>query len=218
MKKLLKISVYTSYGFIVLLILLHLINREVNPTWQPISEYALGNVGWLMNIAFILLGIAFFALGLYFIQNFSKTGAKIGGGLLILSSFGNFLAGFFNTDPVGTLLEQMTQSGQIHGAAAGLLGLMILATPFILWQFYKSDALRRRRKPLVIITSLVWLSEIILVVSMAIYLSKTNGILTPDTLIGWPGRVVIVACALWIVFCSSALLKIEEPKVATQHG
>ena len=42
--------------FIALLVLLHIINTAVNPIWQPISEYALGNAGWLMNITFFSLG------------------------------------------------------------------------------------------------------------------------------------------------------------------
>ncbi|NOU19570.1 MAG: DUF998 domain-containing protein [Bacteroidales bacterium] len=166
-----------------------------------------------MNIAFILLGISFLSLGWYIVKEISQTGAKIGGWLLILSSFGNLLSGFFNTDPAGTISEKMTLSGQIHGAAAGLLGFMILATMFIFWQFIKQQGFKPFNKPILISTILVWTTEISLISAMGVYLSKTNGMLTPETPIGWFGRLVIICCAVWVIVCATTLGKIENIKV-----
>ncbi|MFB3764984.1 MAG: DUF998 domain-containing protein [Methanotrichaceae archaeon] len=44
--------------FLILLIALHFIEPEFDPSRQLISEYELGNYGWLMSLAFISLGIA----------------------------------------------------------------------------------------------------------------------------------------------------------------
>ncbi|MCX2763645.1 DUF998 domain-containing protein [Aquimarina muelleri] len=203
----LTISKIGAIGFFVLLVLLHFINTSVNPIWQPISEYALGTAGWLMKIAFILLGISFLSLGLYLIKKLPNTGSKIGGVLLIIASIGNFLAGIFNTDPVSNLPENMTINGQIHNAAAGLLAFMILATLFITFQFRKQEKLKTYKKSITLLTSILWGLEIILIAVMGIYLSETNGMITPETPIGWLGRIVIVFCAIWIWFSANYLQK-----------
>lgn len=203
----LTISKIGAIGFIALLILLHFINTSVNPRWQPVSEYALGNVGWLMKVAFFSLGISFLTLGLYLIQKLPNTGSKIGGVLLILASLGNFLAGIFNTDSVSTLPDQMTMIGQIHNAAAGLLGFMILATVFITFQFKKQEQLRPYKKNILLLTIILWVLEFSLIATMGIYLSETNGMITQETPVGWLGRIVIVFCAIWIWACAHYLQK-----------
>jgi len=196
-----------AIGFIILLVLLHIINTSVNPIWQPISEYALGTSGWLMKVAFFLLGISFLTLGLYLIQKLPNTGSKIGGVLLIIASLGNFLAGVFNTDPVSTLPDQMTISGQIHNSAAGLLGFMILATVFITFQFRKQEQLKPYKKNILLLTIILWVLEFILIATMGAYLSETNGMITPETPIGWLGRIVIVFCTIWVWACAHYLQK-----------
>lgn len=205
--RLLKCARYSALAFIALLAILHLIEPEVDPTWQPISEYALGKGGFLMNIAFLLLGVSFLSLGYYLVKYIPRLGAKIGGWLLIVSSVGNFTAAIWNTDPAGTLPEGMSTSGQIHSGAAGLLGFMILATLFILYQFYKQEVLKKYKHKILIITVLLWLLEISLVIALGVFLSKTNGMLTPETPVGWLGRVVIVCCAGWIWTCARLFIQ-----------
>lgn len=214
--KLLNISRYSSVVFIILLALLHLIDSNVNPKWQPISEYALGKMGWLMNIAFCSLGVSFLGLGYYIVKNIPRLGSKVGGWLLIVSSVGNFIAAIWNTDPAGTTAEQMTTSGQIHSSAAGLLGFMVLATLFILYQFYRQEVLNKYKNKIFIITALLWLFEISLIVTLGVFLSKTNGILTPETAVGWLGRVVIVCCAIWIWICSTLFINASNINLKTQ--
>ncbi|ANW95794.1 hypothetical protein AXE80_05640 [Wenyingzhuangia fucanilytica] len=203
----LTVTKISAIGFVVLLVILHFINTSVNPIWQPISEYALGNTGWLMQIVFFLLGISFLTLGLYLIKYLPKIGSKIGGVLLVIASLGNFLAGIFNTDPVDTLPEYMTMSGQIHNAAAGLLGFMILATVFITYQFRKQEQLKPFRKNMFVFTIILWGLEVALIIVMGVYLSETDGMITPETPIGWLGRIVIVFCAIWVWSCAHYLQK-----------
>ncbi|WP_339606668.1 DUF998 domain-containing protein [uncultured Roseivirga sp.] len=205
--KQLTFSKFSAIGFIALLTLLHFTNTSVNPNWQPISEYSLGNFGWLMKLAFILLGLSFLSLGVYVLQKLPKVGAKIGGILLLLSSIGVLLAGIFDTDPISTPAENMTTSGQIHTGAAGLLGLMILATIFLTYQFFKQENLRPYKKSILWITIILWVAEVALIGSMGYYLSKTNGMITDETPIGWLGRIVITLCAIWVWICSNNIKK-----------
>lgn len=198
-----KLSKTSAWAFLGILTLLHLSDSDVDPSWQPISEYALGKYGWLMNIAFLLLGISMLSLGVLVLKNTKKLVGKIGAILCMASSIGSFLAAIYNTDPAGTLPENITPSGQIHVFSASLLGLLILSTIFITWLFFKESTLKPFRKKILRITGLVWFSEVVLIISIGLFLSKTNGVLEPTTPIGWQGRAVIVACAFWLIGCST---------------
>src|SRR5690606_35437768 len=91
--------------------------------------------------------------------------------------------------------------------AAGLLGCMILATLFILYQFYKQEKLRPYRVRVLLAAVFVLIVEIVMISAMSIYLSDTNGMLTPDTPIGGIGRVVILACSIWVFITASSFQK-----------
>lgn len=204
----LNIVKFCAVGFMLILLLLHFLEPTINPNWQPISEYALGNFGWLMNIAFILLGISFFLLGISIFQKY----AKIGASLLIIASIGNFIAGLFNSDPITTTAENMSASGQIHSIAASFLGFMILSTIFITILFYKQNKLKLYKKSMLIISILLWLSELILIVSLGYYLSDTNAVISENTPIGWYGRIVIILSAIWVYVCANNIQKSEFSK------
>ncbi|WP_270089880.1 DUF998 domain-containing protein [Sphingobacterium sp. SYP-B4668] len=205
----LNVTKFSAVGFILILLLLHFLNSSVNPNWQPISEYALGNFGWLMNLAFILFGVSFVFLGIAIFQKLPNISAKIGAVLLILSSIGNFIAGFFNTDPITTKPDNISTSGEVHSIAASFLGFMILATIFITIQFYKQNSLKPYKKPMLIMTVMLWVSELTLVGFMGYYLSETNGMISEETPIGWYGRIVVILCAIWCYMCANNIRKSE---------
>ncbi len=48
--------------FLVLLAALHFIKPELDPSWRVISEYALGDYGWIMMLAFLSLAVSCVAL------------------------------------------------------------------------------------------------------------------------------------------------------------
>lgn len=56
------VALISAGAVIILLILLHFLKDDVNPNWQPISEYALGKYGWIVTLAFLSLSVACFAL------------------------------------------------------------------------------------------------------------------------------------------------------------
>src|SRR5690606_18930640 len=114
----------------------------------------------------IFLGMSFAFLGVSIFQKFPKIGAKIGALLLIIASIGNFIAGVFNTDPIATSPDNMSMSGVIHSVAASMLGLMIVSTIFITILYYTQNALKPYKRSMLIITVLLWGSELILVGAM----------------------------------------------------
>lgn len=116
--------------FILLLLILHLSDRSLDPLRVTISEYALGSEGPLMVAAFVILGIGTLglALGLYLAIGGSK-GATIDTLLLISVSVSMIFAGVFETDPVG---GRASVSGTIH-AVASLYGFTILIVAMVQW-------------------------------------------------------------------------------------
>ncbi|MEB2778142.1 DUF998 domain-containing protein [Algoriphagus sp. D3-2-R+10] len=207
--KLLNLSRFSAIGFVLILLMFHLINTDIDPSWQPISEYALGRMGWLMNIAFFLFGLSFLSLGLFFLKKEKAVVFKIAGVFLFLAAIGNILAALFDTDPVDTLPHEMTTSGSIHAGAAGLLGFMILAAILVCFQVYRQEILKPIRFKILSITLTVVLLEIVMVTALGIYLGETNGMLTSETPIGGIGRLVILSCAVWVIVTSSSLQNLK---------
>jgi hypothetical protein len=48
-----RLSFAGAATFVVLLAALHFIKPELDPSWQFISEYAIGDYGWIMLLAFL---------------------------------------------------------------------------------------------------------------------------------------------------------------------
>ncbi|MDF2477066.1 MAG: hypothetical protein K0S24_2549 [Sphingobacterium sp.] len=209
MQSLSKISITGSILFIFLLLLLHLVKQEVDPTWQPISEYALGDKGWMMRLAFLSMALSIGTATIISFKFYKKVLGRIGSILLAISCIGFLLAGLFNTDPATTSHEDMTSTGTIHSLGAGLSGMIVLASLFFVWQSSKNQIYSEIRKPLSYITLLLWVSEIILIISMAIYLPRNDGNLGSEVLIGWQGRFMILCAAIWILIFAKHSIKIK---------
>gem|GEM_PF-4932895 len=84
-----------------------------------------------------------------------------------------------------------------------------IASLFFVWQSYKNQTYSEIRKPLTYSTLLLWVSEIILIISMAIYLPGNDGNLGPEVLIGWQGRFMILCAAIWILVFAKHTIKIK---------
>jgi hypothetical membrane protein len=82
------------YGIVGLA--LHVLEPEFDPRFRFMSEYALGDYGWLMTTTFFVLGLATFvvAAGLRDAHQSSRS-ARIGVGLLVIGALFVCLAGVF---------------------------------------------------------------------------------------------------------------------------
>jgi hypothetical protein len=121
---------------IALVALLHVLEPEVNDS-DAVSEYALGDYGWLMNVAFFsaAAGIGALAVVLYTSVARSKT-AVAGIILLSVAAVAWILLGVGNIDPEGA---DMTTHGLVHGIGF-LLGLPTrLAAPLVLAAAFRRD-------------------------------------------------------------------------------
>ena len=82
--------------FVIVLAILHVLEPEFDPRFRFMSEYALGDYGWLMTTTFFALGLASIvaAVGLRTVHQSSRS-TRIGLGLLLVAGIFIWLAGIF---------------------------------------------------------------------------------------------------------------------------
>lgn len=69
------LSISTGMLFIILLVALHFLEPEFDPSLHQISEYELGRYGWVMSIAFFSLGASVLSM---LISTWSSISSKKG--------------------------------------------------------------------------------------------------------------------------------------------
>jgi len=74
------------------------IRPELHPSWQPISEYAIGRHGWIMVAFFISAGSYAAALFLAPESQIRNAPGRIGLGILMVCAVGTASAGVFVAD------------------------------------------------------------------------------------------------------------------------
>ena len=113
--------------FVIVLIVLHILEPEFDPRFRFMSEYALGDYGWLMTTTFFALGLAPFltAIGLQNVYESSRS-IRIGLGLLVVAAIFMWLAGIFR-DSIPHLL-------------AGVVAFpsMVMAVLLLSWTFRRA--------------------------------------------------------------------------------
>src|SRR5438045_3157621 len=129
-----RLSIAAVVTYQLLLAALIFIKPEVDPTAQPISEYALGRLGWIQVLAFLISAVSYGAL-------FAAIRGEIRGGLgkaglvfLLICFIGTVGVGVFVTDPSSTAATHPTTRGTLHvifGSAALML-LPFAALPITL--------------------------------------------------------------------------------------
>ena len=149
----------------MLVLLLHLLEPEFNPVRRLVSEYVLGDFGYLMKIAFLALGSGIGLLGIGLGIN-TNPGKGMASRLLIVSSIFIMLGGIFDADPT-TADAPTTINGTIHylviGGAmlAGLIAAFILANKFNQFlQWRQSSKLAFRWTILLLILTIIQIATV----------------------------------------------------------
>ena len=105
--------------FVAAVTALHFLRRELNPAEHTISEYSLGDYGWLMRGAFASLGVNAFATAAGLRVGLELSGRRrVGMTMLVLSGIGLLLDAGYNTDRPGI---PQTPLGRMHG-----IGMLII--------------------------------------------------------------------------------------------
>src|SRR5947209_20150366 len=131
------ISISSTALFVVLLAVIHVIKPDLDPAWHFISEYEIGNYGWVMQLAFFSLAVGNLALFAAVRPYVRGVLGWIGLMLFLVGIAGTVLGGTFVSDAITTSPAMATTSGKLHnlGGTLGLAG--VLGTLIISWNLLR---------------------------------------------------------------------------------
>ena len=189
-------------AFLGLLGILHLLKPEFGPTWRMISEYEIGDWGWMMRLAFFCWAAGFIALTISIWSLLGKVGGIIGKWWLLIIGFAVIGAGIFVTQPITDLVRG--SEDKLHSASGAI---MIFTFPFAstllarqLSKVWTSIAAKRR---MFWATVLVWIGFLAFFGAILLYSdqAKTRAY-NPEVLIGLPNRFMVITYTIWLIVVS----------------
>jgi len=171
------------------------------------SEYALGNFGWLMALAFLLWGLSIVGVVVALRADVRTLGGRVGLGFLLVGAAGAMLAGVFPTDPITTTPDGMSTTGTLHSLGAMLGDGLPVGAALVTWSLVRhNSAWSSSRRSLVSATLLAWLGFALVTISMIVLLPQGGGQLGPDVPIGWQVRCMTVAYLAWVMVAARSAL------------
>jgi hypothetical protein len=187
---------------LLLIVVLHVLKPEFDPSWRFLSEYANGRFGWVMRLSFFSMAISCASLILAIRSEVKTLGGKIGMGFLFATCIGLSIAGMFAMDLITTPPDQVTREGSLHGLGSmiGIPGLPIAGMLMSL-SLAHNPSWSRARRPILGTATFMWISLVLLFAVIGIMLPQAGGF-GPDVWIGWPNRILMLSYGLWLMTVS----------------
>jgi Protein of unknown function (DUF998) len=199
-----------AFTFAVLLVALHFIKPELDPSWHFISEYAIGRYGWVMVLAFLSLAISYVSLFVATRSQLRTIGGRIGLALLLVSALGLAIAAVFTTDPITVSKDAATTEGKVHNLG-GTLGIaQPFAAALIGWKLARNPLWSSAKRPLLWVTGLALVAFLVSFFSLGVMVSQSGGKFGPDVLVGWPNRFEIVAYSVWLMVVAWQAIQVRR--------
>jgi len=187
------VSIFSGALFVLLLCSLHLLQPEFDPTWRFISEYALGDFGWMMHLAFGLLALAQISIAITIFPHIRTVTGYIGLVILGISAIGVIIAGIFVTDPISVSPDDATFSGSMHSIGA-MLDYTPLAALLISLSLCRLDVWRPMKRVMLTIAMIAIVAMLVFVLQI-----PQDGQFGPEVLAGMFGRFLILAEITWLI-------------------
>jgi Protein of unknown function (DUF998) len=162
--------------------LLHVVSPEVDPATRPVSEYALGDFGWLATTRTLAQGVGPIALAVALRRE------RLGALLLLIFGLLKLAMPLFPVDALGA---PATSAGQVHDLLGTLTFFLFpLATLLLL------RPLRRRG------------DRLAAPVAVALTIA-TAGVLVASAVggFGLAQRAYLILCAVWLLLAAVAALR-----------
>jgi hypothetical protein len=202
-----KLAIYSGIFFTVQFAILHIIEPEYNSPWHFISEYMLGEFGWLMNTAFLWLSVCMASTLIATVSLLHNWYGYLGAFILGLASLGIAMAGIFTTDPVSLGSQtKATFSGTMHVIGASL-DYTPVAAILISLSLLKNQSWQDIRMRLMITA---WLTVVLMFLFMATL--PFDGIMTQESVAGLAGRFLIMSYIGWLVPVGLQCVKLQKKK------
>jgi hypothetical protein len=201
-----KIAIITILAYQLIAAALIFLRPEIDPARQPISEYAIGRLGWLMMTAFLCSAASYGALCLILKDQLHGFWGKAGLTLLIICTIGTVGVGIFVSDPIAVPMDQLSPRGNLH-VLFGTSALMLLpfAALIINLNLARNPAWASAKRTLLWTAGLPlfgWIAFIIMVAT-----------LTPAE--GWPPRFMFLTYTVWVIVLAAQTQRLHQPTAAT---
>ena len=203
----------------LIIVALHVIKPEIEPSWRFISEYATGRHGWIMKLAFLVWGASCAALAMALRDEVRNRLGQAGLAVLMIAAAALVAAGLFPQDPVTAKADEMTTSGNIHAVASmiGIPGIPIAALLINSSLWRSNPAWRRYRLSLMWAAHATWISLALMAVYLMWALPRAGGF-NPDVWAGWTNRLVVTAYLTWQLVTAFRLASSQRVKPARISG
>jgi hypothetical protein len=191
---------------VLLLVVLHILRPDLDPSWHVVSEYANGPHGWLMTITFAALAAGCTAMVVLLLPVADSWPIRVGTILLALAATGLAMAALFPADIVQDPMPPVSWTGSMHSVASLLgnptllIGMLVLAFAlpgYAPWEGTGSILLA--------LAVIAWLSFIAMMVGLFVFLPQGTGGL--GALVGYGNRLLVAAYAGWLIAASLPLFR-----------
>ncbi|MCC3371917.1 DUF998 domain-containing protein [Cohnella sp. REN36] len=210
------VSFTATLAFVVILIALHALEPEFAPSWRMISEYELGDFGWLMQLAFLGLGLGCLSLIAAIEPSIRSIGGYIGLFFMLIAAAGIIIAGLFQTDPITISREHWSTHGAWHAwGSVMVIPVAPIAASLISLAFSRRRSFNHQaRRLLWAATAVIWLSLIAFIAGGGTKFEGTRG---PGDWTGWANRVFIVGYSIWMMIVAWNIIKTFKVKAPPSH-
>jgi Protein of unknown function (DUF998) len=193
-----RVAAAGSIAVALIILALHAIKPEFEPSWRFISEYAIGQYGWIMTLAFLIWSASCAALALALKGEVRSWPGKVGVGVLLIVAAALVPAGLFAQDPVTAKPDELTTSGNIHALASmiGIPGIPIAAILISSSLWRTNPAWRPYRSSIMWTAHATWVSLALMAIYLMWAVPRAGGF-NADVWAGWMNRLVVTTYLSW---------------------
>lgn len=197
-------SLVSVITFLILLAVMHFLEPEFNPP-HLISEYELGNFGFLMSFAFVSLGAGSLFLARAIWSDLWTKGGHFGRWWLLLIGIAYIGAGIFTPDPASII------ESRLHG----IFGIIVIfSSPIMFTLLWRSIVHHEQWSGVSDIlkwmTILTWLGLLSFSASIFIFYGVAPG--SNTLVVGWMNRFMVAAYSAWLITVAWQTVKINRLK------
>ena len=195
-----RVATGAAVAAMLLLVGLHVLSPEFDPSWRVVSEYANGKYGWVLSLMFGAWALSQWAIALAISSQVKTRAGRIGLYLLIASGIGEAMASVFDINQ------------PLHNLA-GAIGVptMPVAATLIGVSFGRVPAWSAAKRSLVWTANLIWISLVSFIATMVLLVVTLHhadghmgahiqqlpaGVIAVN---GWANRLFVVTSCVWVI-------------------
>lgn len=170
-----------------------------NPLTRQLSEYALGEHGWLQVAAFLAQAVAYASLAVAL----RGLAGRIGLGILAYCALGSIGVGVFTTDPINTRPDAVTAHGVLHTAFGGSALILLPVAALLI-----TRSIARRRPDAGADPQFPRRVGYLPFAGLAlIWIPESAGLIPVG---GWPDRTLFLTYTIWLLAVATHTTRAES--------